>query len=130
MVEKKKHDEQLFENNLMPKLIKEYQKTGERRPFDLEMIRRSSENGGFWTKAWEDIDLQSNVDALVRNGLIEDLGRGLYQISEVGILWERETTSPGVIENKVNEAISGMNKPPANNLSSIDIVTATADIPI
>jgi hypothetical protein len=91
MVEKKKHDEQLFENKLMPKLIKEYQKTGEKRPFDLEKIRRSSENEGFWTKAWEDIDLQSNVDALVRNGLVDDLGGGLYQISGTGILWEETT---------------------------------------
>lgn len=92
MVEKQKHDEQLFENNLMPKLIKEYQKTGEKRPFDLEKISRSSENGGFWTKAWEDVDLQSNADALVKNSLIDDLGGGLYQISEVGILWKERAS--------------------------------------
>lgn len=57
----------------------------------MEKIRRSSENGGFWTKAREDIDLRSNVDALVRNGLVDDLGGGLYQINEAGIMWQEKT---------------------------------------
>jgi hypothetical protein len=30
-------------NNLMPKLIKDYQRTGEKGPFNMDEIRRSSE---------------------------------------------------------------------------------------
>jgi hypothetical protein len=45
-------------NNLMPKLIKDYQWTGEKRPFNMDKIRRSSERGGFWIMAWEDLGLQ------------------------------------------------------------------------
>ncbi len=37
-----------------------------------------------------------------------------------------DSTSPGVSENRVNDAISGINRPSANNLRSKDIVTATA----
>ena len=37
-----------------------------------------------------------------------------------------DSTSPGVIENRVNEAISGKNKSSANNLKSKDIATAIA----
>jgi hypothetical protein len=29
----------------MPKLIKDYQRTGEKRPFNMDKIRRSSERG-------------------------------------------------------------------------------------
>ena len=28
--------------------------------------------GGFWTMAWEDLDLQRDLDALVRNGWIDE----------------------------------------------------------
>lgn len=36
-----------------------------------------------------------------------------------------DSTSPGVRENNVNDATSGMNKPPANNRKSIATATAT-----
>jgi hypothetical protein len=41
-------------NNLMPKLIKYYQLTGEKTTFNMDKIRRSSESGGFWIMAWEE----------------------------------------------------------------------------
>jgi hypothetical protein len=41
--------------------------------------------------AWEDLDLQSNIDALVKNGLADYLG-GKYQISDSGIQWKERTT--------------------------------------
>jgi hypothetical protein len=78
------NDKRLFENSLMPKLIKDYQRTGEKKPFNMDKIRRSSERGGFWTMVWEDLDLQSNLDALVRKGWIDELGGGEYQISDAG----------------------------------------------
>jgi hypothetical protein len=37
-----------------------------------------------------------------------------------------DSTSPGVRENNVNEAISGTNNPPANNRRISDIATAVA----
>jgi hypothetical protein len=76
----------------MPKLIREYQRTGEKRPFDMEKIRRSTEKEGFWTMAWEDLDLHSNIDALIKGGLVDDLGAGKYQISDAGIQWKERTT--------------------------------------
>jgi len=39
---------------------------------------------------WEDLDLQSNLDALVRKGWIDELGGGEYQISDAGIKWNEE----------------------------------------
>lgn len=74
----------------MPKLIKDYQRTGEKRPFNMDKITRSSERGGFWTMAWGGLDLQKNIDALVRKGWIDDIGGGEYQVSDTGIGWEED----------------------------------------
>jgi hypothetical protein len=37
--------------------------------------------------AWKSLDLQSNIDTLVRNGWVDDVG-GEYQISDTGIVWK------------------------------------------
>jgi hypothetical protein len=85
MTAEQKRQHRLFENNPMPR---EYQWTGEKRPFDTEKIRRSTEKGGFWTMAWEGLDLQSNIDALVKDGLVDDLGEDMRP----GIQWKERTT--------------------------------------
>jgi len=58
-------------------------------PFDLEEVRNlgADKNGeGIAMEAWEQIDLQDNVTALVTKGLIEELGGGgKYQISDLGV---------------------------------------------
>jgi len=56
----------------------------------MDKIRRSSERGGFWTTVLEDLDLQSNLDALVMKGWIDELGGREYQISDAGIEWNDE----------------------------------------
>ena len=40
--------------------------------------------------AWEDLDLQSNLDALVRKGWIDNIGGEEYQISDAGIEWKEK----------------------------------------
>lgn len=40
---------------------------------------------GFATQGWDEVLLQNELDDLVKNGLIEDLGGGKYQISDLGI---------------------------------------------
>jgi hypothetical protein len=57
----------------------------EKITFDMDKIRRPSERGGFGRMAWEDLDLQSNLDSLVRKGWIDEIGEGEYQISDAGI---------------------------------------------
>ena len=77
----------------MPKLIKEQKAAGNKKtPFDLEKIRKLGRDNGFATQAWDDKDLESEADSLVKKKLIEDLGGGKYQISDLGIEWKVETT--------------------------------------
>ena len=76
----------------MPKLIKDYQRTGEQRTFIMDKIRRSSERGRFWTMAWEDLDLQRDLDALVRKGWIDENRWRRISISDAGIGWKDEMT--------------------------------------
>jgi hypothetical protein len=85
------HHEKLFENNIMPKLIREYMDTGVKVPFDLKRIRGFTEEEGLSTRAWDDRDLQSVVDTLVRNRLVDDLGEGRYRISDTGLEWKEST---------------------------------------
>lgn len=54
-------------------------------PFDLKRIRGFTEEEGLSTRAWDDRDLQSVVDTLVRNRLVDDLGEGRYRISDTGL---------------------------------------------
>jgi hypothetical protein len=82
------HHEKLFENNIMPKLIREYIDTGVKVPFDLKRIRRFTEDEGLSTRAWDEKDLKSVVDALVRKGLVDDIGEGRYRISDSGLEWK------------------------------------------
>jgi hypothetical protein len=75
-----------FEKNLMPKLIKEYKEAGNTKiHFDKEKIKRRREYGGFGIQAWDEMFLQKRIDALVEKRLIEDLHDGKYQISDLGI---------------------------------------------
>jgi hypothetical protein len=85
------HHEKLFENNIMPKLIREYMDTGVKVPFDLKRIRGFTEEEGLSTRAWDDRDLQSVVDTLVRNRLVDDLCEGRYRISDTGLEWKEST---------------------------------------
>ena len=48
--------------------------------------------GGFWTMAWEDLDLQRDLDALVRNGWIDENRWRRISISDAGIGWKDEMT--------------------------------------
>jgi hypothetical protein len=75
-----------FEKNLMPKLIEEHKRAGNKKiPFDKEKIKRRREYGGFGIQAWDEIFLQKRIDTLVEKRLIEDLRDGKYQISDLGI---------------------------------------------
>ena len=76
----------------MPKLIKDYQRTGEQRSIQYGQDQRSSKRGGFWTMAWEDLDLQRDLDALVRKGWIDENSWRRISISDAGIGWKDEMT--------------------------------------
>jgi hypothetical protein len=83
-------DQSLFEKNIMPKLIKEYKEANNTKiPFDLEKIKRLGMEG-FATRAWDEGDLQTAVNDLVKKGLIDAIGDGKYQISDLGIGWKEE----------------------------------------
>ena len=86
--EQSHYDEKLFENNIMPKLIREYVDTGVKVPFDLKRVRGFTEEDGLSTRAWDDRDMQSVVDALIRKRLLDDLGEGRYRISDPGLEWK------------------------------------------
>lgn len=60
-------------------------------PFDLKRIRGFTEEEGLSTRAWDDRDLQSVLDTLVRNRLLDDLGEGRYRISDTGLEWKVPT---------------------------------------
>ena len=49
-----------------------------------------------------------------------------YLAKDPSVCTACDSTSPGVRENNVNDAISGINKPPANDLRSKDITRAMA----
>jgi hypothetical protein len=49
-----------------------------------------------------------------------------YLASGPSVCTACDSTSPGVRENNVNEASSGINNPPENNLKISDIATAIA----
>jgi hypothetical protein len=40
------------------------------------------------TRAWDEKDLKSVVDALVRKGLVDDIEEGRYRISDSGLEWK------------------------------------------
>jgi hypothetical protein len=54
----------------------------------LVLLREFTEEWGFATMAWDDKDLQSNLDALAYKRLIDDLGGGKYQIGDLVIRWK------------------------------------------
>ncbi|MGH9974766.1 MAG: hypothetical protein ACRD8Z_02875 [Nitrososphaeraceae archaeon] len=82
----------------MPKLIKEYNETGETKPFDKLKIRNMARDDppGFTTGAWDETYLQNELDALVLKGLIEERGKDddkgdiQYQISNHSLQWKLE----------------------------------------
>ena len=81
----------------MPKLIKEYNETGEKKPFDKIKIRNMARDNplGFTTRGWDETYLQNELDALVLKGLIEELGKDdkgdiQYQISNHSLQWKLE----------------------------------------
>ena len=77
-----------FEAHIMPRLANEYKLAGKKEPFDLDRIRnlgKDEKGEGFAMETWELVDLQDNVNILVTKGLIDDLGDGKYQISDLGI---------------------------------------------
>ena len=75
----------------MPKLIKDYQRTGEQRPFRMDKIRRSSERG-ILDDGLGRLRLTERLDALVRKGLIEENSWRRISISDAGIGWKDEMT--------------------------------------
>jgi hypothetical protein len=56
----------------MPKLIKDYQRTGEQRPFIMDKIRRSSVRGDSERWLGKTYAYQKDLDALARKGLIDE----------------------------------------------------------
>jgi hypothetical protein len=77
-----------FETHIMPRLAKEYVEHSEKKvPFDLQKLRNLGRDNkeGFAMQTWDQIDLQDNVNTLVSKGLIEDLGDGNYQISNLAL---------------------------------------------
>ena len=82
----------MFEKNIMPKLIEEYKRTGNKNkvPFNLKKIRTKREEGGFGIFGWEGQDLQNQVDDLVSKKLIIETDYNLYHISDLGLEWKPE----------------------------------------
>ncbi len=82
-------DDEQFENNLMPKLIDYYKRATEngrtKNEFDIEMVRKFLNEGGFGIKAWEDQELKDRLSYLVKKGLIEEVSNGRYRLTENGI---------------------------------------------
>jgi hypothetical protein len=81
----------------MPKLLKEYNETGEKKPFDKIKIRNMARDDllGFTTRAWDETYLQNELDDLILKGLIEELERDdkgdiRYQVSNHGLQWMSE----------------------------------------
>ena len=80
-----------FEAYVMPRLANEYMQAGKKKVlFDLQKIRDlgkedKAKGEGFAIETWDQTDLQDDVNILVSKGLIEDLGDGKYQISNLGI---------------------------------------------
>jgi hypothetical protein len=81
----------------MPKLLKKYNETGEKKPFDKIKIRNMARDDppGFTTRAWDETYLQNELDDLILKGLIEELemddkGDIRYQVSNHGLQWKSE----------------------------------------
>ena len=81
----------------MHKLVDEYNEIGEKKPFDKIKIRNMARDNppGFTARAWDEAYLQNELDALVLEGLIEELGKDdkskiQYQISNHGKQWKLE----------------------------------------
>lgn len=81
----------------MHKLVDEYNEIGEKKPFDKIKIRNMARDNppGFTARALDEAYLQNELDALVLEGLIEELGKGdkgniQYQISNHGKQWKLE----------------------------------------
>jgi hypothetical protein len=90
-------DEEYFENNLMPKLLAAYQETrakGETQYcFDEKKVLEYRSEGGFPTRAWEDENLENNLNYLINKGLIIKVGAEEYCLAEHGKRWQQERTS-------------------------------------
>jgi hypothetical protein len=86
-------EQELFENNLMPKLIASHKAAKERGEtndyFDLKRIRKHLQDGGFGVKAWEDTELQMKVSGLVKKELIAEVESG-YRLTPKGELWNEK----------------------------------------
>jgi hypothetical protein len=90
-------DEENFENNLMPKLIKDYKDAKEEGraedDFDMDRVIKHKPEGGLWTRAWEGAALKKNLSYLVNKRLIEETGHGRYRLTELGKSWKEKPKS-------------------------------------
>jgi hypothetical protein len=88
-------DEELFEDNIMPKLQAEFKYAkdhGETNyEFALERMREFlKEGGGFGIKGWDDKQIRDKLlPYLVKKGLIAEVSHGRYRLTELGRSWQK-----------------------------------------
>jgi hypothetical protein len=87
-------EQENFENNLMPKLLADYNDTKEKGEthyyFDEERVRKYRSEGGFWIRAWEDEELDKNLSYLVDKGFIKKVEDEKYYLTDDGKLWKEK----------------------------------------
>ena len=51
---------------------------------DINRLTKHGLEAGFWTRAWEEEELEKNLYNLVNKNLIKEMGNGRYHLTEFG----------------------------------------------